>query len=176
MIPVMCQAADKWQQLKKETPEKLQMFLKLAIIKQLLISLYKRLTATSRMPRPWLTPRVLAGWTRTRAGGFFAGIGSAKPRGGPILQAGSTKNLSIKSPMFEGQQGQSSTVQISLSLESGYDGDWIQFQIVISLRAEAAPLWTTLTLWIGQSSWHTLGCRMRWDRPTYDSLTTALWN
>ncbi|CAE7504009.1 unnamed protein product [Symbiodinium sp. KB8] len=54
--------------------------------------------------------------------------------------------------------------------------EWIQFQVAISLRAEAAPLWATLKSWIGQSSWHTLGCRLRRDRPNYDSLTADLWN
>ena len=39
--------------------------------------------------------------------------------------------------------------------------EWIQFQICISLRPEGAPLWSTLNQWIGQASWHMLGCRLR---------------
>ena len=54
--------------------------------------------------------------------------------------------------------------------------DWIQFQLVVSLRPEAAPVWSTLQGWIGSAAWHVLGCRLRRDRPAYDSLANEIWS
>ena len=44
----MCEAADKWRAMKEETPDKLTYSLKLAMFKQLLISLHQRLSETSQ--------------------------------------------------------------------------------------------------------------------------------
>ena len=46
MIPVFCEAADKWRTMKEETPDKLTYSLKLTMFKQLLTSLHQRLTET----------------------------------------------------------------------------------------------------------------------------------
>ncbi|CAE7930216.1 unnamed protein product, partial [Symbiodinium sp. KB8] len=48
MIPILCQAAEKWRAIKEETPEKLGYSLKLAMFKQLMITLQERLTETSK--------------------------------------------------------------------------------------------------------------------------------
>ena len=48
LIPVLCQSADRWRQLKEESPGQISMFLKLAMFKQLLISLQERLTETAK--------------------------------------------------------------------------------------------------------------------------------
>ena len=53
--------------------------------------------------------------------------------------------------------------------------EWIQFQICISLHQERGAIWSTLNQWIGQASWHTLGCRLRHDRPAYDNLVQEVW-
>eukprot|EP00439_Symbiodinium_sp_Y106_P010232 s10771_g1.t1 len=46
MIPVLCEAADKWRKLKEEKPDQLTYSLKIAMFKQLLISLHQRLSET----------------------------------------------------------------------------------------------------------------------------------
>ncbi|CAE7864971.1 unnamed protein product [Symbiodinium necroappetens] len=61
-------------------------------------------------------------------------------------------------------------------LTTGVQAEWIQFQLVVSLRPEAAPVWSTLQGWIGSAAWHVLGCRLRRDRPAYDSLVNEPWN
>ena len=63
MVSILCQAADKWRSLKEESPEKQGYSLKLAMFKQLLISVHERLTETAKNPRPW------AGWTTRATGG-----------------------------------------------------------------------------------------------------------
>ncbi|CAE7591001.1 unnamed protein product [Symbiodinium sp. CCMP2592] len=47
MVPVLCEAAEKWRRMKEEEPEKISFSLKLAMFKQLLISLHQRLTNTA---------------------------------------------------------------------------------------------------------------------------------
>eukprot|EP00439_Symbiodinium_sp_Y106_P052744 s4389_g7.t1 len=46
MIPVLCAAADKWRKMKEEKPDQLTYSLKIAMFKQLLISLHQRLSET----------------------------------------------------------------------------------------------------------------------------------
>ena len=46
MIPVLCEAADKWRKMKEEKPDQLTYSLKIAMFKQLLISLHQRLSET----------------------------------------------------------------------------------------------------------------------------------
>ena len=48
LIPVLCQSADRWRQLQEESPGQISMSLKLAMFKQLLISLQERLTETAK--------------------------------------------------------------------------------------------------------------------------------
>ena len=47
-MPVMCEAADKWRKMKEETLEQFTFSLKLAVFKQLLMSLHQRLTETTK--------------------------------------------------------------------------------------------------------------------------------
>eukprot|EP00439_Symbiodinium_sp_Y106_P078250 s1955_g17.t1 len=46
MVPILCEAADKWRTLKETEPDKLTYSLKLAMFKRLLISLHQRLSET----------------------------------------------------------------------------------------------------------------------------------
>ncbi|CAE7412177.1 unnamed protein product [Symbiodinium sp. CCMP2592] len=48
MIPALCDSATKWRTMKEESPEKITFSLKLAMFKQLLISLHPRLTETGK--------------------------------------------------------------------------------------------------------------------------------
>ena len=46
MVPVLCDTAAKWRATKEAEPDKLSYSLKLALFKQLLISMHERLTET----------------------------------------------------------------------------------------------------------------------------------
>ena len=179
MIPVMCQAADKWRQLKEESPEKLQMSLKLAMFKQLLISLYERLTTTQQDAQAMAHAKSL-GWLDEDQSWRILRWNPAQQslEVDQSCQPVPTKDLLDQITNVRKAINEDSLLRFKSlrRLSSDVTAEWIQFQIAISLRMEAAPLWTTLKSWIGQSSWHTLGCRMRRDRPTYDSLTATLWN
>lgn len=54
--------------------------------------------------------------------------------------------------------------------------EWVQFQIAVSLKPEGSPISTTLEMWICQSAWHTLGCRLRRDWPQDHNLAEEIWN
>ncbi|CAE7862141.1 unnamed protein product, partial [Symbiodinium microadriaticum] len=176
MIPVMCQAADKWRQLKEESPEKLQMSLKLAMFKQLLISLYERLTTTQQDAQAMAHAKSL-GWLDEDQSWRILRWNPAQQslEVDQSCQPVPTKDLLDQITNVRKAINEDSLLRFKSlrRLSSDVTAEWIQFQIAISLRMEAAPLWTTLKSWIGQSSWHTLGCRMRRDRPTYDSLTAG---
>ena len=170
LIPVLCQSADRWRQLKEESPGQISMSLKLAMFKQLLISLQERLTETAKDAKAMDHAKSL-GWLD-------------QDQQWRVLRWNSTQqHLEVEEGFSQIVQVRKGVTEDSLlrfksirRLSPDVKADWIQFQLAISLRAEASSLWATLKSWIGQASWHTLGCRLRRDRPQYDSLTADLRN
>ncbi|CAE7266338.1 unnamed protein product [Symbiodinium microadriaticum] len=177
LVPVLCQSADRWRQLKEEG--QINMSLKLAMFKQLLMSLQERLTETAKDSKAmdhakslgWLDQdqqwRVLR-WNPLQQ--HLEVEESLKPTSTSDLIA---QIIQVRKGVTEDSLLRFKSLR---RLSPDVKADWIQFQIAISLRAEAAPLWATLKSWSGQSSWHTLGCRLRRERPQYDALTADLWN
>ncbi|CAE7211158.1 unnamed protein product, partial [Symbiodinium sp. CCMP2456] len=178
MIPVLCQAADKWRTIREETPDKLNYSLKLTMFKQLLISLQERLTETAKSQQAMEHARSL---------GWLDGDQSWKVlKWNPAQQALEVETALRAVPtadlLAQIVQVRKATTEETLlrfksirPLSTEVTTDWVQFQIAVSLRMDGAPLWSTLQQWIGQSAWHTLGCRLRRDRPNYDNLVSQIW-
>ncbi|CAE7678472.1 unnamed protein product [Symbiodinium necroappetens] len=154
-------------------PGKLQMSLKLAMFKQLLISLFERLTTTQQDAQAMDHAKSL-GWLDNDQSWRVLHWNPAQQslEVDHSYQPVPTKDLLDQITNVRKAINEESLLRFKSlrRLSPDVTAEWIQFQIAISLRAEAAPLWATLKSWIGQSSWHTLGCRLRRNRPNYDSL------
>ncbi|CAE7642777.1 unnamed protein product, partial [Symbiodinium sp. KB8] len=179
MVPVLCETATKWRTTKEEAPSKLSYSLKIALFKQLLITLHERLEAASQKEEAlnhakslgwvdseghWLTLRWNPGQQALDVDQTIRGV-PAKDLLSQLVQMrrGSTEETILRFRSLR-------------HLSTGVQAEWIQFQLVVSLRPEAAPVWSTLQGWIGSAAWHVLGCRLRRDRPAYDSLVNELWS
>ena len=178
MIPVLCQAADKWRSLKEETPEKLEYSLKLAMFKQLMITLQERLTETSKSSQAmdhakslnWVDPEGC--WRILKWNGAKQNLEIDSS-----VQPTSTANLLSQIVQVRKAINETSLIRFKSirRLTEGVKTEWVTFQIFVSLRQEGSPIWSALTSWIGQAAFHTIGCRLRRDRPQFDSLAASLW-
>ena len=178
MIPILCQAAEKWRAIKEETPEKLGYSLKLAMFKQLMITLQERLTETSKSQQAmdhakslnWVDPEGC--WRILKWNGAKQNLEIDTN-----VQPTSTENLLTQIVQVRKAITETSLIRFKSirRLTEGVQTEWVTFQIFVSLRQEGAPIWSSLTSWIGQAAFHTIGCRLRRDRPQYDALAASLW-
>ncbi|CAE7669588.1 unnamed protein product, partial [Symbiodinium necroappetens] len=169
MIPILCQ---------EEAPEKLGYSLKLAMFKQLMITLQERLTETSKSPQAmdhakslnWVDPEGC--WRILKWNGAKQNLEID-----PSVQATSTENLLSQIVQVRKAINETSLIRFKSirRLTEGVKTEWVTFQIFVSLRQEGSPIWSALTSWIGQAAFHTIGCRLRRDRPQYDALAASLW-
>ncbi|CAE7376727.1 unnamed protein product, partial [Symbiodinium necroappetens] len=178
MIPILCQAADKWRQLKEETPEKLGYSLKLAMFKQLMITLQERLTETSKNPQAMDHAKSL-NWVDTEGCWRILKWNGTKQNLeiDTTVQSTSTENLLSQIVQVRKAINETSLIRFKSirRLTEGVQTEWVTFQIFVSLRPEGSPIWSSLTSWIGQAAFHVIGCRLRRDRPQYDALAASLW-
>ena len=178
MIPILCQAADKWRQLKEETPEKLGYSLKLAMFKQLMITLQERLTETSKNPQAMDHAKSL-NWVDTEGCWRILKWNGTKQNLeiDTTVQSTSTENLLSQIVQVRKAINETSPIRFKSirRLTEGVQTEWVTFQIFVSLRPEGSPIWSSLTSWIGQAAFHVIGCRLRRDRPQYDALAASLW-
>ncbi|CAE7242509.1 Pol, partial [Symbiodinium sp. CCMP2456] len=179
MIPVLCQAADKWRTIREETPDKLNYSLKLTMFKQLLISLQERLTETAKSQQAMDHARSL-GWLDNDQSWKVLKWNPAQQalEVETALRAVPTADLLAQIVQVRKATTEETLLRFKSirPLSTEVTTDWVQFQIAVSLRMDGAPLWSTLQQWIGQSAWHTLGCRLRRDRPNYDNLVSQIWS
>ncbi|CAE7761557.1 unnamed protein product [Symbiodinium sp. KB8] len=164
MIPVLCQAAEKWRNLKEEAPEKLGYSLKLAMFKQLMITLQERLTETSKSSQAmdhakslnWVDPEGC--WRILKWNGAKQNLEIDS-----TVQATSTENLLSQIVQVRKAITETSLIRFKSirRLTEGVKTEWVTFQIFVSLRQEGSPIWSALTSWIGQAAFHTIGCRLR---------------
>ncbi|CAE7250051.1 unnamed protein product [Symbiodinium sp. CCMP2592] len=173
MIPVLCDSAEKWRTMKEESPEKLTFSLKLAMFKQLLISLHQRLTETAKDAEAMAKAKSLnwvddqnqwkhLKWNNTTQALEVDSTLRPIPTSDLLAQLVNVRKAVTEESLLRFKSVRKLTPEVT--------SDWIQFQIIISMRQEGGALWSTLTQWIGQAAWHTLGCRLRKDRPAYDNL------
>ena len=146
---------------------------KLALFKQLLITLHERLGETSQKEEAMTHAKSLGG-----RGAELADIArESRPTSPGSRLHGEGSLLSQLVQMRRGSTEETILRFRSLRhLSPAVKAEWIQFQLVVSLRPEAAPVWSTLQGWIGSAAWHVLGCRLRRDRPAYDSLVNEIWS
>ena len=179
MVPVLCEAADKWRAMKEAEPDKLTYSLKLAMFKQLLISLHQRLSETIK-DKAAMDRAASLNWVDERQHWRHLHWSPAQQR---LEVDQSLRPIPTEDLLTQLVQVRKAVTEESLlrfksvrKLSKEVTADWIQFQICVSLRPEGGAIWSTLNQWIGQASWHTLGCRMRRERPNYDNLTQQVWN
>ena len=179
MIPVLCEAADKWRKMKEEKPDQLTYSLKIAMFKQLLISLHQRLSETYK-DNEAMTRAAKLNWVDDQKHWkhLIWSPGQQKLEVDNTIRPMSTEDLLAQLVQMRKAVNEETLLRFKSvrRLTTEVTAEWIQFQICISLRPEGGPLWSTLNQWIGQASWHTLGCRLRRDRPAYDNLTQQIWN
>ena len=141
MIPVLCQSADRWRQLKEDTPEKLSMSLKLAMFKQLLISLQERLTATAKDAKAMEHAQSL-GWLDKDQQWKVLRWNSTKQHLEVEETVKPTSTSDLISQIVQVRKGVTEDSLLRFKsirrLSPDVKADWIQFQLVISLRAEAS--------------------------------------
>ena len=177
-MPVMCEAADKWRKMKEETLEQFTFSLKLAVFKQLLMSLHQRLTETTKDGAAMERAAAL-NWVDDQKSWRHLQRNTAQQR----LEIDNTlRPVPTEDLLTQLVQMRKAVTEDSLlrfksvkKLATEVTAEWIQFQICISLHQERGAIWSTLNQWIGQASWHTLGCRLRHDRPAYDNLVQEVW-
>ena len=178
MIPVLCAAADKWRKMKEEKPDQLTYSLKIAMFKQLLISLHQRLSETYK-DNEAMTRAAKLNWVDDQKHWkhFIWSPGQQQLEVDNTVRPMSTEDLLAQLVQMRKAVNEETLLRFKSvrRLTTEVTAEWIQFQICISLRPEGGPLWSTLNQWIGQASWHTLGCRLRRDRPAYDNLTQQIW-
>ena len=179
MVPVLCEAADKWRAMKEAEPDKLTYSLKLAMFKQLLISLHQRLSETIK-DKAAMDRAASLNWVDERQHWRRLHWSPAQQR---LEVDQSLRPIPTEDLLTQLVQVRKAVTEETLlrfksvrKLSKEVTADWIQFQICVSLRPEGGAIWSTLNQWIGQASWHTLGCRMRRERPNYDNLTQQVWN
>eukprot|EP00439_Symbiodinium_sp_Y106_P038005 s4389_g4.t1 len=179
MVPVLCEAADKWRAMKEAEPDKLTYSLKLAMFKQLLISLHQRLSETIK-DKAAMDRAASLNWVDERQHWRHLHWSPAQQR---LEVDQSLRPIPTEDLLTQLVQVRKAVTEETLlrfksvrKLSKEVTADWIQFQICVSLRPEGGAIWSTLNQWIGQASWHTLGCRMRRERPNYDNLTQQVWN
>ena len=179
MVPVLCEAADKWRTLKETEPDKLTYSLKLAMFKQLLISLHQRLSETIK-DKEAMERATSLNWVDEKQHWRHLNWSPVQQR---LEIDQSLRPIPTEDLLTQLVQVRKAVTEESLlrfksvkKLSKEVTADWIQFQICVSLRPEGGAIWSTLNQWIGQASWHTLGCRLRRDRPNYDNLTQQVWN
>ena len=165
--------------MKNETLEKLTYSLKLMMFKQLLISLHQRLTETAKDDAAMERAKAL-NWVDEQKNWRHLHWNPVQQR---LEIDNGLRPISTEDLLAQLVQMRKAVTEDTLlrfksvkRLTTEVTAEWIQFQIIISLRQEGGPLWSTLNQWIGQASWHTLGCRLRRDRPAYDNLTQQIWN
>ncbi|CAE6958469.1 unnamed protein product [Symbiodinium sp. CCMP2592] len=173
MVPVLCDAAEKWRKMKEEEPEKITYSLKLMLFKQLLITLHQRLTnmiadedALAKAKNlNWIDDQKHwkhLTWNPTKQCLEVDNSVRPIPAEDLLAQLVQMRKAVTEETLVRFKSMRKLTTEVT--------SDWIQFQICMSLRPEGGAMWSTLNQWIGQASWHTLGCRLRRDRPNYDTL------
>ncbi|CAE7475477.1 Pol [Symbiodinium sp. CCMP2592] len=173
MVPVLCEAAEKWRKMKEEEPEKITYSLKLMLFKQLLITLHQRLT-NMIADEDALAKAKNLNWIDDQKHWKHLTWNPSKQ----CLEVdNSVRPIPAEDLLAQLVQMRKAVTEETLvrfksmrKLTTEVTSDWIQFQICLSLRPEGGAMWSTLNQWIGQASWHTLGCRLRRDRPNYDTL------
>ncbi|CAE7840044.1 unnamed protein product [Symbiodinium sp. CCMP2592] len=178
MVPVLCEAAEKWRKMKEEEPEKITYSLKLMLFKQLLITLHQRLTnmiadedALAKAKNlNWIDDQKHwkhLTWNPTKQCLEVDNSVRPIPAEDLLAQLVQMRKAVTEETLVRFKSMRKLTTEVT--------SDWIQFQICMSLRPEGGAMWSTLNQWIGQASWHTLGCRLRRDRPNYDTLVQEVW-
>ncbi|CAE7508658.1 unnamed protein product [Symbiodinium necroappetens] len=177
-LSALRQAAEKWRAIKEETPEKLGYSLKLAMFKQLMITLQERITETAKNQQAmdhakslnWVDPEGC--WRILKWNGAKQNLEIDT-----TVQSTSTENLLSQIVQVRKAINETSLIRFKSirRLTEGVQTEWVTFQIFVSLRPEGSPIWSSLTSWIGQAAFHTIGCRLRRDRPQYDALAASLW-
>ncbi|CAE7252111.1 unnamed protein product [Symbiodinium sp. CCMP2592] len=173
MIPVLCDTADKWRTMKEESPEKITYSLKLVMLKQLLITFHQRLTETAKDAEAMARAQKLGWiddqqqwkhlkWNATTQALEVDATLRPIPTSDLLAQLVNVRKAVNEESLLRFKSVRRLTPEVT--------SEWIQFQIILSMRQEGGALWSTLTQWIGQAAWHTLGCRLRKDRPVYDNL------
>ncbi|CAE6934515.1 unnamed protein product [Symbiodinium sp. CCMP2592] len=179
MVPVLCEAAEKWRKMKEEEPEKITYSLKLMLFKQLLITLHQRLTnmiadedALAKAKNlNWIDDQKHwkhLTWNPTKQCLEVDNSVRPIPAEDLLAQLVQMRKAVTEETLVRFKSMRKLTTEVT--------SDWIQFQICMSLRPEGGAMWSTLNQWIGQASWHTLGCRLRRDRPNYDTLVQEVFS
>ncbi|CAE6947708.1 unnamed protein product [Symbiodinium sp. CCMP2592] len=160
MVPVLCDAAEKWRKMKEEEPEKISFSLKLAMFKQLLISLHQRLTNMMADEEALARAKAL-NWIDEHKHWRHLTWNPTQQR---LEIDNSLRPLPAEDLLAQLVQMRKAVTEETLmrfksmkKLSTEVTSDWIQFQMCLSLRPEGGAMWNTLNQWIGQASWHTLG-------------------
>ncbi|CAE7940756.1 unnamed protein product [Symbiodinium necroappetens] len=158
---------------------KLSYSLKLALFKQLLITMHERLSETFKTPTAMEHAKSL-GWIDSDQNWLTL---KWKPTQQALEVDTSTRAVPTTDLLSQlAQMRRAINEEILLRFRSirhlspAVKAEWIQFQLVVSFRPEAAPVWSALQGWIERAAWHVLGCRLRRDRPNYDSLVNEIWS
>ena len=157
MVPVLCEAADKWRTLKETEPDKLTYSLKLAMFKQLLISLHQRLSETIK-DKEAMERATSLNWVDEKQHWRHLNWSPVQQR---LEIDQSLRPIPTEDLLTQLVQVRKAVTEESLlrfksvkKLSKEVTADWIQFQICVSLRPEGGAIWSTLNQWIGQASWH----------------------
>ncbi|OLP85053.1 hypothetical protein AK812_SmicGene33995 [Symbiodinium microadriaticum] len=146
---------------------KLSYSLKLALFKQLLVTMHERLSETFKTPTAMERAKSL-GWIDSDQHRLTL---KWKPMQQALEVDTSTRAVPTTDLLSQlAQMRRAINEEILLRFRSirhlspAVKAEWIQFQLVVSFRPEAAPVWSALQGWIERAAWHVLGCRSRRDR------------
>ncbi|CAE6971438.1 unnamed protein product [Symbiodinium sp. CCMP2592] len=152
MVPVLCDAAEKWRKMKEEEPEKITYSLKLMLFKQLLITLHQRLT-TMIADEDALAKAKTLNWIDDQKHWKHLTWNPSKQ----CLEVdNSVRPIPAEDLLAQLVQMRKAVTEETLvrfksmrKLTTEVTSDWIQFQICLSLRPEGGAMWSTLNQWIG---------------------------
>ena len=152
--------------------------LKLAMFKQLMITLQERLTETSKSQQAMDHAKSLNWVDQEGCWRILKWNGTKQSLEiDTTIQPTSTENLLTQIVQVRKAITETSLIRFKSirSLTEGVQTEWVTFQIFVSLRQEGSPIWSSLTSWIGPSCISHDRCRLRRDRPQYDALAASLW-
>ncbi|CAE7343003.1 unnamed protein product, partial [Symbiodinium sp. CCMP2456] len=178
IIPTLFRAAEVWREMKEQEPAKIQYSLKIMLFKQLLMSLHERLQETAANQEAMKAARDLNwidGHQQWQVLRWCAETQQLKLV--PQAATKSTEDLlrqlvEIRKNVTEETLHHFKSVR---KLVPNPTTQWVQFQVEVSLRPGGHPIWTILQEWVGMAAWHTIGCRLRRDRPGYDNAIDELY-
>ncbi|CAE7190771.1 unnamed protein product, partial [Symbiodinium sp. CCMP2456] len=162
----------------EQEPAKIQYSLKIMLFKQLLMSLHERLQETAANQEAMKAARDL-NWIDSHQQWQVLRWCAETQQLKLVPQAAtkSTEDLlrqlvEIRKNVTEETLHHFKSVR---KLVPNPTTQWVQFQVEVSLRPGGHPIWTILQEWVGMAAWHTIGCRLRRDRPGYDNAIDELY-